>query len=178
MGNGGCGQFITCCLCCSSLLRGEEDFSHSSPAPAWVPSHERQISMNCFSMGTSHWVGNPANKPTPVWAPLHGAAGPGTSLLQRRIPTGSHPPLGIHLLWCGVFHRLQVDICSTVDLHGLQGNSLPHHGLLHGLQGHLCSGTWSTSSPSFFTNLGVCRVVSLRNSYSSLPLQLPLCRGF
>jgi len=33
------------------------------------------------------------------------------------------------------FHGLQVDIWSTVDLHGLQGDNLPHHGLQHELQG-------------------------------------------
>jgi len=54
----------------------------------------------------------------------------------------------IRLLQCGVFHVLQ-------------WHSLPHHGLRHGLKGSLCSGTWSTSSPSFFPDLGVCRVVSL-----------------
>ncbi|GAB0208824.1 mitochondrial enolase superfamily member 1 [Grus japonensis] len=43
-------------------------------------------------------------------------------------------------------------------LHGLQGDSLLHHGLHQGLQGDLCSGTWSTSSPSICTDLGVCRV--------------------
>jgi len=36
-----------------------------------------------------------------------------------------HPPALVQ----GPFHGLQVDICSTVDLHGLQGNKLPHHGL-------------------------------------------------
>jgi len=56
-----------------------------------------------------------------------------------------------------------------MDLHGLQGDSLPHHGLHHGLQGRtLCSGVSSTSSPSFFTNFGVCRVVSLTSPHSSL----------
>jgi len=35
-----------------------------------------------------------------------------------------------------------------VDLHGLQGENLPHHGLHHELQGKtLCSGISSTSSP-------------------------------
>ena len=63
-------------------------------------------------------------------------------------------------------------------LHGLQGHSLPHHGLHHGLQGNLCSGTWSTSSPSFFPDLGVCRVVSLTSSHPSLQLQLLLRRNF
>ena len=73
------------------------------------------------------------------------------------------PPSGIRLLFCGVLHH----ICSTVDIHGLQGDSLPRHGLLHGLQGNLCSGVSSPSSPSFFTDLGVCRVVSLTVSLVS-----------
>ncbi|XP_056179551.1 ras GTPase-activating protein 1-like isoform X2 [Falco biarmicus] len=58
---------------------------------------------------------------------------------------GSQSPLGFHLLWYGVLHSLQVDICSTVNL----------------CRGNLCSGAWNTSSPSFFTDLGVCRVVAL-----------------
>ncbi|KAK4830186.1 LOW QUALITY PROTEIN: hypothetical protein QYF61_009213 [Mycteria americana] len=83
----------------------------------------------------------------------------------------------IHLLWRGVLHGLQVDICSTVDLHGLQGDSLPHHCLHQGLQGNLCSSAWSISSPSF-TDLGVCRAVPLTYSHSSLQLQLLLCSNF
>ncbi|KAK4827475.1 hypothetical protein QYF61_018711, partial [Mycteria americana] len=77
-----------------------------------------------------------------------------------------------HLLQHGVLHGLQVDICSTVDLHGLQGDSLPHHGLHQGLQGNLCSSPWSTSSPSFFTDLGGCRAVALTYSHCSLRLLL------
>jgi len=61
--------------------------------------------------------------------------------------------MDIHLLWGGVLSRLQVNLCSTMDLDGLQGHSVPHHDLLHGLQGNLCSGAWSTSSPFFFTDL-------------------------
>lgn len=34
------------------------------------------------------------------------------------------------------------------------------------LQRNLSSDTWSTSSPSFFTDLGVCRAVSFKNSHS------------
>jgi len=61
-----------------------------------------------------------------------------------------------------------VEICSTMDLHGLQGHGLPHHGLHHNLQGKaLCSDISGTSSPSFFTNLGVCRAVSLTLSHCS-----------
>jgi len=83
------------------------------------------------------------------------ATGPARSLLQHGLSTGSQfPSWHIYLLWCGVFPRLQVDICSIVDLHGLQGDKLPHHGLRHRLQGNLCSSVWSTS-PSF-TDLSVC----------------------
>ena len=121
----------------------------------------------------------------PAWAPCQqifssvgssrrGSTGPARSLLQHRLSIGSQPPSGIHLIQCGEHRGLQVAICSTVDLHGLQGHSLPHHGLLHELQGNLCSSAWSTSSSSFFTDLGVCRVVSLTYSQSSIALQLPL----
>ena len=81
---------------------------------------------------------------------LHRSTGPARNLLQRGLPTGSQPPLGIHLLWRGVLHGLQVDICSTVDLPGLQGDSLPYHGLL----GNLCPSTWSTFSPPSSLTLG------------------------
>jgi len=108
---------------------------------------------------------------------LHGSTGPAMSLLQCGLPTGSQPASGIHLPWRGVLRGLHVEICSTMDLHGLQGHSLPHHGLPHGLEGNLCSGTWSTSSPSF-TDLGVCRVVTLRYSNYSLWLQIAVMQVF
>jgi len=54
-----------------------------------------------------------------------------------------------------------------MDHHGLQGDSLPHHGLHHELQGNLCSNPWSTSSSSSFTDFGVCGVFSFTYSYSS-----------
>lgn len=53
-----------------------------------------------------------------------------------------------------------VGICPSVAFHRLQGHNLLHHVLLRGLQGNLCSGTWNTAS-SFFTDLGICRAVSL-----------------
>lgn len=56
---------------------------------------------------------------------LHRATGPARTLTLCRLPMGSQPPLGIHLLQRGVLLRLQVDNCSTMDLHGLEGNSLP-----------------------------------------------------
>jgi len=101
------------------------------------PWGHRSCQQTCSSMGFS----------------FHGSTGPARSLLQHGPPMGSQPPLGIHLLRCGVLHGLQVD-------------SLPHYGLLHGLQGSLCSSAWNASSPYFFTDLGVCRVVSLTYSLS------------
>lgn len=75
---------------------------------------------------------------------------------------GLYLPSGlIHLLWCGVLCDLWVDTCSTMNLHGLQEDSQPHHGLCHGLQGNLCCSAWNTSFPSCFADFGICRIVSL-----------------
>ncbi|KAK4806603.1 hypothetical protein QYF61_013858 [Mycteria americana] len=82
------------------------------------------------------------------------------------------------------------DICSTVDIHGLQGDSLLHHGLHHGLQENLCSAAWSTSSPSFFNdstlgNLFFCgapvtarprHMLSMEISRALKELQTPLLK--
>lgn len=58
-------------------------------------------------------------------------------------------PHTLLLFQCGLLHKLQGDICiSPMDLHGLQGHSLPHHGLHHGLQENVSSTAWSTSCPS------------------------------
>jgi len=95
------------------------------------PQGHKPCQQTCSSMGSSPY----------------GAPGPARSLLQCGLPTGSQTPSGIHLLWRGVLPRLQMCICSSIDLHEPWGDSLPHHGLLHGLQGNLCSSAWSTSSP-------------------------------
>jgi len=110
-----------------------------------------------------------------VGSSLHKSTCPVKNLLLHRLSTESQHPSGIHLLWRGVLHRLHMDIYATMDLHGLQSDSLPYHGLLHRLQGNLCSRAWSTSSPSFFTDLGVCGVVSL-TSHSSLSTAVKLHR--
>jgi len=95
-------------------------------------------------------------------------------LLPHGVSMRSQLPSGhIHLLQFGVLYGLQVVICSTMDLRGLQGHSLLHHGLHHKLQGNLCSSAWSTSSPFFFTDLGVNRVVALTYSYSSVTAAAP-----
>jgi len=151
------------------------------------PSHKLQPFMNCLSVGPFPWHAVLQEQAAPVWVPTGSQALP-ANLLRRgllspwvrrwcqepapaRGPHGvtasfRHPPAPV---WVP-FHGLQVDICSTVDLHELKGNNLPHHGLHHKLQGKaLCSVILGTSSPcSFFFDLGVCRVVSLTLFHSSL----------
>jgi len=84
--------------------------SHSAPAPARGPSHERQFSMNCSSVGPSHGVQSFRNRCSSVGPPwghtpcqqicssvgssLCWSTGPARSLLQHRLPMGSQPPLG------------------------------------------------------------------------------------
>jgi len=157
----------------SHVVSAAPSSSCSSPALAWGPSHGTQCSTNCSSTGPFHGVQSFRNRLL-QYGSLMGSQVLPVNLLQCGLPKGSQPPSGIPLLWCGVLPGLQVEICSTVDLRGLQGHSVPHHGLLHRLQGNLCSGAWSTSSPSFFTGLGVCKVFSLTSSHSSLWLQLLL----
>jgi len=116
----------------------------SSVSPPWG---HKSCQQTCSSVGSS----------------LHRSTAPARSLLV--------PLLGIHLLQCGALPGLQVEICSTVHLHGLQWDSLPHLGLLHRLWGNLCSNPCSTSFPSFCTDLGVYRVV-LSQSHFSIALQV------
>jgi len=184
-GNGICGQFTTCHLCCCFLLILFPCSSMGSH-PWEIVLRKLLQCVSClqaavlhellhhvsFLWGTvlqeqtdpvwvPHGVTSPASKHAPAWAAL--STGPARTLLQRGLSMGSRPPSGITLLWHGILPRLQV-------------HSLPHHGLLHRL---LCSGTWSTScSSSFFTDLGVCRVVSQIYSYSSLLLQNAVYTGF
>jgi len=169
------------------LVSAAPSSSRSSPTPAWGPSHGRQSSTNCPSVGPVHGLqscrkgllqcGGPPALPAKLLQhgllSHHGPTGPARSLLQRGLSMGSQPALGIHLLRHGVLHGLQVEICSTMDLHRLQWDSLPHHGVHHGLQGNLCSSTWGISSLAFFTDLGVCRAVSLLYSLLSPAANCP-----
>ncbi|KAK4827365.1 hypothetical protein QYF61_017303 [Mycteria americana] len=136
------------------------------------PSQGLHFFMNCSSVGPFHGVQSFRNRLLQRGSPMGSQVLP-ANLLQRGLlspwgPRSCQEPAPvqashgvtasfgcIHLLWCGVLHGLQVDISSTITLYGRQGDSLPHHGLHHRLQRNLCSGTWSTSSPFFFTDLGV-----------------------
>jgi len=199
MGNGSYGQFITCCLSRSLSLRGglltlfpcssmgslpQETVLHkllqreSFPPTAALPELPQRGSLPWSAVlqeqAAPAWaplgVTNPASKPAPLWAPL--STGPQV-LAGACSSAGS--PWGHSFLQASICFSLrslpglQVDLCSIVDLHGLQGNNLPHHGLHHELQGQtLCSGISSSSPPSIFTDLGVCRDVSFTLSHSSL----------
>ena len=71
-----------------------------------------------------------------------------------------------HLLPRGVLHGLQGNLCSTVNLHGLQGDSLPSH---HGLQGNLCSGA-PPPSPSSLTSVSAWLFLSHPTPLSTVGL--------
>lgn len=81
-------------------------FQHG-PFP-WVKSFRTDCSYVCFPQGHRSWQGL-----APVQA-------------LYRLPT---PSGCTNLLHCGVLQGLQVNICSTLNLYGLHGDSLPHHGL-------------------------------------------------
>lgn len=160
-----------------------EHSSHSCAASAWGPSQSKQPSMNLCSVSPSHRLQifinfssmgpfyrvqpfrtdcsdmgphrliNPGSTPAPPWSSLSMGQ-------QGKLPTGSQKPWDIPLLHHEVFHGLQVDICSTMLLHGLQGCS--YHG-------NLCSGAWCTPSHSFFTDLVFAELLP-SHSHSCLPI--------
>jgi len=79
----------------------------------------------------------------------------------------------IHLLQHGVVHGLQVDICSTVDLHGCRGTACLTMVFSAGCRGISGLAPGAPPPPSFFSDLGVCRVPSLTCSHSSLSIAVP-----
>jgi len=82
------------------------------------PSHGLQFFTTCSSIGLFHRVQSFRNRLLQYG--FSTVTGPARNLLQNQFCITSQPPLGIHLLWHGVLHGLQVEVCSTLDLHGLQ----------------------------------------------------------
>jgi len=127
---GGCGQFITCCLCCSFL--SFFPCSNVGSLPRETALHEL---LQCWFFPRAAVLQELLQRGSPTGSQVlqqtcsgvgsfsHGATGPARSLLQCGLPTGSWPPLGIHLLQRGVFPGLWVGICSPVELHGLEGTA-------------------------------------------------------
>lgn len=105
---------------------------------------------------------------------LHGTTNSVRSLFQCRLPSGSQPPSGNQSLQPGVHHRLQMDHCSTMDLHGLQGDNLSHYDLLHGLQGHLISCAGAPPPPPSLTLVPA----RLLLSYVFTPLSAAIAQFF
>jgi len=150
------------------------------------PSHGLQLFMNRPSMGPSHRVQSFRNRLLQRGSPMGSQALPANllwcGLLSPRVrrswqepaPTWAphrvtasfrHPPSPA---W-GLFHRLQVDICSTMDLHGLQGTACLTMVFSTSCKGRLSDPeSQEPPTPSFFTKFGVCRVVSFTSSHSSL----------
>jgi len=145
--------------------------SSSRAAPAWVPSMGCSPSgTGCSSVGPP-WDHEPCQKTcSDVGSSLHGSAGPGRSLLQRGLPTGSQPPSGIHLLWRGVpsmgYRWRSAPPWTSM---GCRGTACLTMVFIMGCKGKLSVlVSQAPPPPSFFTDHGVCRVVSLTLSHSSL----------
>lgn len=80
--------------------------------------------MNCSSMSPvlACEVTSPAIL-KPVQDPLHRFTDPDRTLLHYQLRAGSKPPSDIHLLQHGVLCGPQMDLCSAVHHHRLQGHS-------------------------------------------------------
>jgi len=143
----------------------------SRTAPAWVPYMGCSPSgTGCSCMGPT-WGHKPCQKTcSDVDSSLHGSADPARRLLQRGLSTGSQPPSGIYLLWCGVpsmhCRWISAPPWTSMDCKGTT--------CLIMVFITSCKGRSSTPAsqapppPSFFTDLGVCKVVSFTSSHSSL----------
>lgn len=69
----------------------------------------------------------------------------------------------------GLLHGLCLNIWFAMVLsEGCRGTSLLHCGLLYGLLRNLCSTSWTTFSPSFFSELALHRIVSY-TTFSLIP---------
>lgn len=171
----------------SHVVSACPSFSHSSSASAWGPSHGRllhkllQFDCNLPQVAVTlkqpapawvhHRVPSPTSQPAPAQAPLFTGPHPARCLIQA--PQGDTSFFGcIHLLSSRVLNGQRGSIYSTMEPPRAAGAQLSRHGLHHRLQWNLCSSPWSTSSFSFFPELGVC-IWFL--SYILLPLSSRCC---
>ena len=136
--------------------------------PSMVPPQDAVLQEHTAPEWVLHEVPGPASKPAQceLLSPW------GHRSCQDPAPAWASHRITAPFRLCGVLHRLQLDLCSPMDLHRLEGHILPHHGLHHRLQGNLCSGAWSVSCPSFCTDLSVSRAVCLTYSPSSFTVAM------
>lgn len=103
-------------------------FSYSSPPAVWGPSHRRQSFTNCSHVGSLLEVLPFMNSLLQNdYSQDHrscqqnfssmGSSSEGCSSCQS--PAPSLASSGIHLLQCGAVPGLQVDMCCSIDHHGL-----------------------------------------------------------
>jgi len=116
-------------------------------------------------------VTSPASNPALTWAPL--STGPQVlpgACSSAGLPTGSQPPSGIHLLW----HGVPSTGCRWVSaapwtFTGCRDTACLTMVFSTSCKGRVSARTFRTPPPpSFFTDLGVCRVVSITLFHSSL----------
>ena len=121
-------------------------------------------------MWVPHGVASPASKPAPVWAFLS----TGLQVLAEAcssvgLPTVSQLPSGIPLLRVGVpstgYRWISAPPWSSTDCRGTACLTMV---FIMSCKGRFSAPTFQAPpAPSFFTDLGVCRVVSLTSSHSS-----------
>lgn len=145
-GNGNCSRFITPHCFCSFLLTC---FLCSTMCPFYgLQSLRKRLLLKRFIVDFPH-----VSLALPENLLLHGLVSMRCGSCWEPAPAWALPglqfPSGISCI-----------CCRTRSSMGCRGDNLLHHGLLCRLQGNLCSGAWSSSSPSFLTDLGVCRAVS------------------
>jgi len=125
-------------------------------SPPWGADFQEQAAPVC----TPHGVTSPVSKPAPVWAPFSTGpqvlAGACSSAGSHGVTASfRHPPV---LAW-GPFHRLQAPPWTSM---GCRGTACLTMVFIMSCKGKLSAPmSRAPPPPSFFTDLGVCRVVSL-----------------
>lgn len=162
MGNGGYSQFIPCCFCCCSVLRKRSP----SLALVWAPFHRPQFFTNCSNIDPFPQDVALQEETASVWVPSK-VTSHARSMFQPRFSKGSQPSLGIQLLQCGApsmgCRWISAPPWISVDC---RGKSCLTMVFTVGYGGDLSSGAYSTSCPSFTTDLDAlhsssCHIVSL-----------------
>jgi len=162
-------------------------FISAARSSSW--SSQRWVLPMSLSQTSPMWVlpiGCSSSQTAPAWVLFigpflfHHRSPAGSLILPENLSSCQEPagPWGLHRpqLLRGISTcsnvvssiNYRVDNCSTMVLHGLQGDKLCHCGL----QGNLCSSTWSTSFPPSPLTL-VFAELWLAYFHSSLPAAVP-----
>lgn len=104
----------------------------------------------------THQLSSWTKQTAPTWVQF-----PPDNLLQHGLSTSCSLLQSISPC-CGLGSSrvCSVTIWSMAVHHGMQWDSLLYHVILQGQQQNHCSKTWSTFSPSLFTDRSVCRTFS------------------